>query len=243
MVPLAFLSHSHLDLPIANEVASSIKVFGLSGFIAHRDLESGTEWREEIQQKLREASLLVAVVSPHFAESDWTDQEVGFALARAIPVLPINAGLAPYGFMGHIQAVPWVDETKDGDRWDSSGRHWTRTQLVERQSKLGTALIRRGVMSRSDIVDRLAESRSWDNTRVLLAVIGDLEELSAGEAVAIARAAALNYEVYNCIEAKRILPPFLQTRRELLDPGLQAQLMRVKMLEPEPNVPIERETE
>lgn len=227
---LAFLSHSHINLAIANEVASILRVFGLSGFIAHRDLESGSEWREEIQRQLREASLLVAIVSSHFAESDWTDQEVGFALARGIPIVPINAGLAPYGFMGHIQGVRWGNEAEEGGRNDSTGRHWTRAQLVERQARLGSALLRRGVMNRSDVVDRLAGSSSWDGTRVLLSVIGSLEDLSPAETTALARAAASNYEVYQCSEARATLPPFFEARRRMLDPGLQARLVSVGML-------------
>jgi hypothetical protein len=230
MAPLAFLSHSHLDQPIANEIASILGTFGFSGFLAHRDLESGTEWREEILQKLREASLLIAVVSPNFAESEWADQEVGFALARGIPVLPVSAGKAPYGFLGHIQGVPWGDEAREGNQWDATDRHWTRAQQVERQARFGVALIHRGVMNRSDIVEKLSASSSWDGTSVLLSVIGDLSALSRTETMAVARAAASNNEVYNCFTARRSLPPFLESRRQLFDPGLQSQLVRVHML-------------
>jgi hypothetical protein len=226
----AFVSHSHIDLPIANEIASILRTFGFSGFLAHRDVEGGTEWREEIRQKLHEAPFLIAVVSPNFADSDWTDQEVGFALARSIPVIPVQAGKAPYGFLGHIQGVSWGDEVNDGELVDAAGRHWTRAQRIERQARFGAALIHRGVLNRSDMVDKLASSSSFDGTSVLLAVIGDLTALSPTETMAVARAAASNNEVYNCYAAVRSLPAFLESRRQLLDPGLQAQLVKVRML-------------
>lgn len=186
-------------------------------------------------QKLREASLLIAVVSPNFADSEWTDQEVGFALARGIPVLPVNAGKPPYGFLGHIQAVPWGEESREGSLLNRTGRHWTRDQRVERQARFGVALINRGVMNRSDIVDKLTASKSWDGTSVLLSVIGDLNALSPTETVAVARAASSNNQVYECFAVRRTLLAFLESRRELFDPGLQAQLVRVRMLVLAPN--------
>lgn len=231
MPGLAFLSHHHADAAIATEIASTVATFGLEGFLAHRDLDSGTEWREEIQNKLREATLLIAVVSPQFAESEWTDQEVGFALARGIPLLPINAGLPPYGFLGAIQAVRWGDELKEGGWWSGSENHWTRTQLAERQGEIGRALIRRRAFSRADIVDKLLGSGSWDTTRALLATIGPLDDLSPAETLSLARAAAANSEVYKCTQAVIAFPPFLGARRGMLDPDLKAQLVRVRMLE------------
>jgi len=49
--------------------------------------------------------VLLAYVTKEFHASRWTDQEVGWALGRGVPLVPINAGSQPYGFFGAIQAV------------------------------------------------------------------------------------------------------------------------------------------
>ena len=40
-----------------------------------------------------------------FHESDWTDQEVGFALARRVPIMAVRLGRDPYGFIGRFQGL------------------------------------------------------------------------------------------------------------------------------------------
>jgi hypothetical protein len=45
------------------------------------------------------------IVEPGFKESDWCAQEVGFALGRKIDILPLRAGLDPYGFFGKYQGI------------------------------------------------------------------------------------------------------------------------------------------
>ena len=38
-------------------------------------------------------------------ESEWTDHEAGFALARGKRVVPLKVDVAPYGFIGDFQAL------------------------------------------------------------------------------------------------------------------------------------------
>ena len=46
-----------------------------------------------------------ALMTEGFHDSDWTDQEVGFALARGVPVIAVKLGRDPYGFLGKFQAL------------------------------------------------------------------------------------------------------------------------------------------
>ena len=36
--------------------------------------------------------------------SNWTDQEIGFAMGRSLPVFAVRLGQDPYGFIGRFQA-------------------------------------------------------------------------------------------------------------------------------------------
>ena len=46
-----------------------------------------------------------ALMTADFHDSDWTDQEIGYALARGIPVVPVRLERDPYGFLGKFQAL------------------------------------------------------------------------------------------------------------------------------------------
>jgi hypothetical protein len=44
-------------------------------------------------------------MTPEFHASPWTDQELGFALGKGTPVLAVNLGTVPYGFVSSNQAL------------------------------------------------------------------------------------------------------------------------------------------
>jgi len=48
---------------------------------------------------------MIVILHPGFQESKWTDQEVGVAIGRMVPIIPIKVGLDPYGFIGKYQAL------------------------------------------------------------------------------------------------------------------------------------------
>jgi hypothetical protein len=54
---------------------------------------------------------LAALLTLGFSASLWTDQEVGFAYARRVPIIPVRLGIDPHGFMSRFQALStdWDD--------------------------------------------------------------------------------------------------------------------------------------
>jgi nucleoside 2-deoxyribosyltransferase len=78
--------------------------YGISAFVAHKDIEPTLEWQSEIEAALATADSLVALLHPTFHESKWTDQEIGFAMGRGLPVFALRFGQDPYGFIGRFQA-------------------------------------------------------------------------------------------------------------------------------------------
>ena len=48
---------------------------------------------------------LAALMTEDFHKSNWTDQEVGFALGRHVPIIPVRLGQTPYGFLARVQAL------------------------------------------------------------------------------------------------------------------------------------------
>jgi hypothetical protein len=101
-----FFSHLAGRKKEVHDLAEVLRKIGFSCFVAHDEIKPSRSWLREIERALRSCDLLVAYISPKFAESDWTDQEVGWALGRDLVVIPISVdGEMPKGFLGSYQAV------------------------------------------------------------------------------------------------------------------------------------------
>ena len=68
-------------------------------------IQASEEWQAVIETALLTCDAMAVFLHTGFKESNWCDQEVGLALARRVPVLPLNIDVDPYGFMGKLQAA------------------------------------------------------------------------------------------------------------------------------------------
>lgn len=100
-----FISHLASNRVFAAELKRCLLEYGIAGFVAHEDIEPTKEWVEEIERGLASCDALIALLSPGFKESNWTDQEVGFCHGRRVLIVSVRQGLDPYGFISRYQAV------------------------------------------------------------------------------------------------------------------------------------------
>jgi len=100
-----FVSHLSSNRERMSAMKLGLANWGISAFIAHEDIEASREWRDEVEAGLESMDILVAVVEPGFKEYDWCVQEVGYALGRKIDIIPLRAGLDPFGFFGKYQGI------------------------------------------------------------------------------------------------------------------------------------------
>lgn len=145
--PCLFISHISDFKTEATTYRNCLSAFGINGFIAHQDIEPTKEWQNEIEVALLTMDALLALLSPRFNESKWTDQEVGVAVGRRIPVIPVRIGLDPYGFIGKYQAVQGLSRNTP-DVCDEILTILLKKPVIE--SKITEALVR-----------KLADSVSW----------------------------------------------------------------------------------
>jgi hypothetical protein len=110
-----FLSHKAEVKADAAGLKDALERFGLSAFVAHEDIHPTKEWQEEIQNALSTMDAFVALMTVDFHDSLWTDQEVGYALARGVPIIAVRLGRDPYGFIGKFQALScsWTEAPKE----------------------------------------------------------------------------------------------------------------------------------
>jgi len=99
-----FISHLAVQKAYAGQLQDSLSSYGISSFVAHKDIEPTLEWQNEIELALRSCDALVAIMHPGFHASSWTDQEIGFVMGRSKPSFAVTLGEAPYGFIGRFQA-------------------------------------------------------------------------------------------------------------------------------------------
>jgi hypothetical protein len=99
----------------------------------------------------------VAVMTERFHVSDWTDQEVGFALARGVPVIALRLGRDPYGFLGKFQAL-----TRD---WDSAAEGIVKL-LINRDRMF------------SAYIQALRNCTGWNDGNVLSRILPAIRDLS-----------------------------------------------------------------
>ena len=91
-----FLTHLAAHRKCAADLQEALWGYGISAFVAHNDIVPTQEWQAEIETALPTCDALVALLHPEFHESNWTDQEIGFAMGRGVPVFSVRCGEDPY---------------------------------------------------------------------------------------------------------------------------------------------------
>ena len=100
-----FLSHKSEVSKEVVRLKNKLKVYGVSAFVAHASIKPTQQWQDEIENGLHSMEALAALITDDFHDSNWTDQEVGFAFGRPVPVIPVRLGHNPRGFLARVQAL------------------------------------------------------------------------------------------------------------------------------------------
>ena len=106
-----FLSHLAEFKVQTSKLQKVLKQYGISSFVAHEDIEPSREWQNEIEAGLQTMDAFVAILMPGFKESNWCDQEVGFAVGKGVLIIPVRKKLDPYGFIGKYQGIQSNNKT------------------------------------------------------------------------------------------------------------------------------------
>lgn len=194
-----FLSHKSEVKKEAGQLKESLKVYGVSAFVAHEDILPTKAWQLEIENGLASMDAFVALMTRDFHQSEWTDQEVGFALARGVPVIAVRLGRDPYGFLGKFQAL-------------SSDWNIAAEDIVK-------LLIWHDRMF-SSYVQALRKCTSWDNGNILSRILPSIEKLSSQQIDGIVDAYNANNEVRGSFG-------FNGTKPSYWGPGLISHLHRL----------------
>ena len=187
-----FLSHKTEVKKETAVLKQQLRVFGISCFVAHEDIHPTKEWQNEIENALATMDGFVALMTKTFHESFWTDQEVGFALARNVPLIAVKFEQDPYGFIGKFQAL--------SSNWDSAAEEIARL-LLHQERMLGA------------YIQALTKCRNFDEGNRLGSLLKAIKALSEQQADEIITAYNNNGELRGSFA-------FNGTKPKLYGPGL-----------------------
>ena len=185
-----FLSYSVEDKKIAGQIKQFLERFAMEAFLAHEDIEPSSNWEAVIIKQLKACNVFIPILTENFRSSQWTGQETGFALSRQIPIIPINVGVKPYGFLSKYQAFPF----------DENNIYKSCVDIMKIISKKVTL----GKEFRNSLIKVFGSSDSFDdagkNSELLLEF---LPSFTSQQKNRILRVAASNSQIYHSYAAKK----------------------------------------
>jgi hypothetical protein len=195
-----FASHLAQHKGEVAAVAAELEPYGFSVFVAHDAIEVSLQWRDEIENALTTCDCVVVFAHDGFHASKWTDQEVGWALGRGLPIVIVWYGGELQGFLERYQAIPVVP--------GQSARTLADTVFA--------ALVEIDVL-RTKVIDGLIRALgaagsyvSAGVTSEALEMLGD--ELRRSDVIAILRCYESNDQVRHAIVANRPLRRLVERR-------------------------------
>ena len=194
-----FLSHKSEVKKETAILKDALRLFGIAAFVAHEDIHPTKVWQDEIENALATMDGFVALMTEGFHDSNWTDQEVGFALARGVPIIAVRLGAVPYGFLGKFQALSstWATAAED----------------------IAKVLIKHDRMF-SAYVQAVRDCTSFDDGNRLSRILSDIKTLNAQQIDELVSAYNENGEVRGSFG-------FSGTKPEYWGPGLVSFLNRL----------------
>lgn len=162
-----FLSHKSEVKKETAALKDGLRLFGISCFVAHEDIHPTKAWQDEIENALASMDGFVALMTENFHDSDWTDQEVGYAVARGVPIIAVRLGKNPYGFIGKFQGLPstWLTAIED-----------IMKILIKNDQVLNA------------YIQAVRNCPNWDSGNVLAKVLSSIEKLNTPQINALVTA-------------------------------------------------------
>ena len=193
-----FVSHRDGHKKKAKELSEALEGYGISAFLAHDGIEPTATWQNEILKGLETMEVMLVFVTDDLHESEWTNQEIGFALGRGVPILSLKLEDAdPKGFIGSEQALR-------GDLQDPAASAQEICKLLAKKLKNKHRL-------QNALIAAFVESPSYAETKRRFDVADEIvERLSEEELKLIIDGFRRNSQLHDCFHL--VDPPYRLTR-------------------------------
>lgn len=195
-----FVTHKADYKREASKLKDAFDQWGVTCFVAHEDIEPTKEWQQEIEKALFSMEALVALMTGGFSDSEWTDQEIGVAIGRRVPIIPVKIGTDPYGFIGKYQALSAAGKEASEVAQDIYDLLWGKANLKERLT--------------DSLVTRFEKAGSFAEANDLVGRLERIESASPEIIKRLERAPKRNSQVREAFEVEKTLPQLIARLRE-----------------------------
>jgi hypothetical protein len=119
---LIFLSHASRDSAAAAAVNSQLASLGHRTYLANHDQRAGERLSVKVEEALRSCDLMIALLTPAGFDSNYVQQEIGFARGQGKLVVPLVDPRAVRGDLGLLDGVEYITSipTLRQPRWSAS---------------------------------------------------------------------------------------------------------------------------
>ena len=194
-----FISHLWEHRSFAEEIEAELRDFGISSFIAHKDIEPTQVWQSEIEVALATCDAMLALLHPDFHGSNWTDQEIGYAMGRQLLIVTVDLGTTPYGFIGKFQAITGTgrNPSRLARRLFEILRQHPQTQRRMAETTVDYPTGPTSFDQAKAAVEYFADSSSFDEAKRRMALLEELEYWDDGMTAKARSALEDNYQIAN----------------------------------------------
>jgi hypothetical protein len=84
-----FISYSREDRAFVDRLSKDLRLGGITTWQDTKEIAAGENWREAIEQSLRQASVMLYVASTQSAASHWMTKELEAVFSRGTRVIPL----------------------------------------------------------------------------------------------------------------------------------------------------------
>jgi len=185
-----FISYSSQDKSLAGLFKQCFENYaGFSVFLAHEDISPASEWEIKIIKNLKETDVIIPLITDNYRNSEFTDQELGMALALNKIIIPIKlSNINPYGFIKKLQALKCNCDQND---------------IINAVATIVFVLINNNEFNiyRDLVVDSVIEafcnSNSYKTTRTIIRVLTKIKSFNKNQIVGLKKAIKNNSQVYD----------------------------------------------
>jgi hypothetical protein len=107
-----FVSYSHDDRQHVEKIVDVLRSNGLIP-MWDEDFLYGSGFHDQIKNFIAHSHVFVPFITRESSQRGWVHQEIGYAMAQNIPILPITLDRIPGEMLQQLHAIPYSESTKE----------------------------------------------------------------------------------------------------------------------------------
>ena len=140
----------------ATKLKEELVAFGFSVFLDTDEIYSGLDWQDCLNDAISSCKLFVALITPRYGETLWTNREIKLADILAKTIIPINflSTWPPKCLAIQFATTQFVPWKRDSSQEALEAMAWAANQIAEKYKHAGEEDGLNGPEVHSEIIDK-----------------------------------------------------------------------------------------